>query len=55
MTGDFVFAYVGPETVLPVTSALAALGGAFLIFGRYVRTGFSWCVRAVVRKKPNSQ
>ncbi|MDR3633747.1 MAG: hypothetical protein P4L84_07915 [Isosphaeraceae bacterium] len=29
-----LFAYVGPDTFLPVTSALAALAGVFMMFGR---------------------
>jgi hypothetical protein len=33
----WLLAYIGPETVLPVTSALAAIGGAFLMFGGYLR------------------
>lgn len=32
-----VFAYVGPETILPVTSALAAIAGLFLAMGRSVK------------------
>ncbi len=32
-----VFAYIGPETVIPVTSALAAIGGALLMFGGMIR------------------
>jgi hypothetical protein len=27
-----LFLYIGPETVLPLTSALAAIGGVLLIF-----------------------
>ena len=29
-----LFAYFGPESMLPVTSVIAACGGAFMIFGR---------------------
>jgi hypothetical protein len=29
-----IFLYVGPETILPLTSALAALVGFFLMFWR---------------------
>jgi hypothetical protein len=29
-----LFAYVGPDTFLPVTSALAAIAGVFMMFGR---------------------
>lgn len=31
-----MFGYVGPETVLPVTSVLAAIGGTALIFGQSI-------------------
>lgn len=37
MMNSFLVAYIGPETVLPVTSALAAVGGAVMLFGGYVR------------------
>lgn len=30
-------AYVGPETVLPVGSALAAAGGLLLVFGQRIK------------------
>lgn len=29
-------AYIGPDVLLPVASALAAIGGMFLMFGRRV-------------------
>jgi len=31
---SLVFAYIGPDTLLPVTSALAGVLGVFLVFGR---------------------
>jgi hypothetical protein len=31
-----IFAYMGPETVLPMTSCLAAAAGVVLMFGRSV-------------------
>ena len=31
-----LFAYIGPETMLPVTSVVAAIIGGFMIFGRTV-------------------
>jgi hypothetical protein len=37
-----LFAYVGPDTILPVTSALAAAGGVFLMFGRQIRRLWAW-------------
>jgi hypothetical protein len=42
-------AYIGPETVVPVTSALAALGGALLLLPRYVGRFATWCLRKVSR------
>lgn len=30
----FVFLYIGPETMLPLVSALAAIGGVLLMFGQ---------------------
>jgi len=32
-----LFAYVGPETMMPVASILAAVVGVFLMFGRNVK------------------
>ena len=46
-----VLGYVGPETVLPVASALAAIAGVFLTFGRYIRMVVARCWRAVTRKE----
>lgn len=31
---SLLYAYIGPETMLPLTSAIAAVVGAFLMFGR---------------------
>lgn len=45
-----LFAYVGPETFLPLVSALAAAGGAVMMGWRQVRRGFDWCVRLIVRR-----
>ncbi|NLX95652.1 MAG: hypothetical protein GXY83_05710 [Rhodopirellula sp.] len=36
--------YIGPETLVPAASALAAIIGGLLAFGR---TGWSWSLRAV--------
>ena len=41
-----LFAYVGPETMLPVASAVAAAAGVLLMFGRSV-FGFA---RGLVRR-----
>jgi len=32
-----LFGYVGPETMMPVASILAAIVGVFLMFGRNVK------------------
>lgn len=42
--------YIGPETILPATSALAAIGGALMLCGRHVRRACRWCWRLV---RPN--
>ncbi len=36
MFGFVVMLYVGPDQLLPLTSALAAIGGAIMIFWRQV-------------------
>jgi hypothetical protein len=33
-------AYIGPETILPATSALAAAGGVLLLAGRHIKRFF---------------
>lgn len=44
MTSSFViFAYFGPETVLPMTSIVATVVGLFMMFGRNtLRFIFRW-------------
>jgi len=38
-----VFAYFGPETVLPMTSVIATVVGVFMMFGRTtLRVLFRW-------------
>jgi hypothetical protein len=41
-----LFAYIGPETMMPVASVIAAVAGVFMMFGRNV-VGF---VRGLVRR-----
>lgn len=41
-----LFAYFGPETVLPITSAIAGVAGVFMMFGRQI-TG--WAKRTARR------
>jgi hypothetical protein len=47
-----LFAYIGPETIVPATSVLAAVGGFALAFGRSLT---SWvaggCCRMFGRKR----
>jgi hypothetical protein len=31
-----LFAYIGPETMMPVASVIAAVAGVFMMFGRSV-------------------
>lgn len=54
-----IFAYLGPDTYLPLTSVLAAATGAILLFGRnlvrFVVSGFDRTVRSSEKnglKKP---
>ena len=43
---DIVLLYIGPETFMPILSALAALGGVLLMFWRnvmaFIRKAFSF-------------
>jgi hypothetical protein len=39
-----ILAYVGPETILPLGSILAAIGGIALMFWSYVRSAAAWCL-----------
>lgn len=45
---SLLLAYVGPETVVPVTSALAAIGGALLMGWSYVKAFLRYCFRSVL-------
>ncbi len=47
-TTFFIFAYVSPETVLPVTSVIAALLGVVMMFGR---TTFRFIARKILPSK----
>lgn len=49
-----LFAYFGPETVMPIASILAAVGGAFLMFGRNILYFFKRMFRGVVSKRTSS-
>ncbi len=41
-----LFAYIGPETMMPVASILAAVTGVFMMFGRSI---YMFC-RGIVRR-----
>jgi hypothetical protein len=41
-----LFAYIGPETMLPLASVFAGIVGVVLMFGRQVKLG----VRNIVRR-----
>jgi hypothetical protein len=40
--------YIGPETILPLASILAAIGGAFLVAGRSIVKLAKGCLAAVI-------
>ena len=46
---SLMLAYIGPETALPVASALAAAVGVVLTFWRYIRMMMSRAWRFVTR------
>jgi hypothetical protein len=50
----WVFAYLGPDTLLPLTSGLAAVVGALLMFGRSARRLAVRWSRALVRQAPGA-
>ena len=45
-----LLAYLGPETVLPVSSAIAAIGGVLLMFGKVTFRIITAAVAAVFRR-----
>jgi hypothetical protein len=45
-----VFAYISPETLLPLTSGLAGVAGVLLMFGRGTARFARRCFYLVVRK-----
>jgi hypothetical protein len=50
MMFDPLFAYFGPETLMPVASILGAIGGVVMIFGRTIVRLASRSVRVLLRK-----
>lgn len=57
MTNSFLtlFAYIGPETILPFASMIAAICGVFLAFWSVIRRGAAWCIRKAVKPKTTSE
>ncbi len=49
-----LLAYIGPETILPLGSILAAIGGVALMFWGYVRGAAAWCMSRVRRTGSSS-
>ena len=45
-----LLAYVGPETMMPVASVIAAVAGVFMMFGRNVMSFGRRVVRTVLRR-----
>jgi hypothetical protein len=57
MTNSFMtlFAYIGPETILPFASVMAAIGGVFLMFWSRIRRAAIRCIRKVNPKHAAEQ
>ena len=49
-----LFAYIGPETMLPLASVLGAIGGVLMMFWNSIRRGMMWCVHRVRPKDERS-
>ena len=49
------FAYIGPETIVPIGSALAAIGGVAMMFWNRLRGVFTWCGRKPEEAAAESQ
>jgi hypothetical protein len=50
LPGLNVWGYLGPETILPATSILAAVGGVILAFWNSLAGGVARAVRFVLRR-----
>jgi hypothetical protein len=48
-----VMLYIGPETMLPLASALAAIAGVLLMFWQRFVGFIRWLWRFVIRQKPD--
>jgi hypothetical protein len=49
---SILLAYVGPDTVLPVASAFAAVMGAILLFAKSIWRGTVNVVRRLLKRPP---
>ncbi len=49
-----LLAYVGPETIVPLGSLLAAIGGVALMFWNHVRAAAAWCLGRLRRGEAGS-
>jgi len=45
-----LFAYIGPEAILPIGSALAAIGGVVMLFWTSLCRAAAWCFRSRKRE-----
>ena len=45
-----LLAYLGPETVLPISSAVAAIGGTLLLFGKTALRALAVTAATVFRR-----
>lgn len=52
---QLILAYVGPETILPLASILAAIGGIALMFWNYLRSAAAWCLGRLRRDRSGSR
>lgn len=46
-----LLAYIGPETIVPLTSALAAIAGAVMMCWSSVRRAMQWCFEKLKGEK----
>lgn len=51
ITTPTLLAYIGPETILPIGSALAAIAGVAMMFWNSIRRATRWCVRRCMRDR----
>lgn len=47
----FLVCYIGPETVMPIASAVSAIVGALLMFGRRLMTLIGRIIRFPFRRR----